>query len=362
MWCGPWARWRAPPGSSASRSSSCRRTVFGPFRCRPIRVCGLLCRDEKRSPSGSRRRGPTPSILRPKGRSATRYGPTAFATAGPSRPATPRGFPNISRPARRSRQQWIYNVLRRFHAAAAATMVATPSLMTELSGARLHQSRHVDARRRRRSVPARSRHRSRFSAADLHDCRADRGGKESRRRFCRSICPAPKSSSAPGPQEAELKRRFPERQIPRPVGQRHSRGASRRRRRLCLSEPHRHVRHRATRGARERRSDRRLSGDRTEGRHRQQSGRRLERGSCAPPAWRRCGFPAKPAANSRCAIPGKTARGNSSVMPTRSPRLPPRMPSRWRRSRSKAMPDPDRKTMCPAATEQHRGSMHEHSV
>ncbi len=30
--------------------------------------------------------------------------------------------------------QWIYNVLRRFHAAAAVTMVATPSLMTELSG------------------------------------------------------------------------------------------------------------------------------------------------------------------------------------------------------------------------------------
>jgi glycosyltransferase involved in cell wall biosynthesis len=31
-------------------------------------------------------------------------------------------------------EQWIYNVLRRFHAAAAVTMVATPSLMTELSG------------------------------------------------------------------------------------------------------------------------------------------------------------------------------------------------------------------------------------
>jgi glycosyltransferase involved in cell wall biosynthesis len=30
-------------------------------------------------------------------------------------------------------QQWIYNVLRRFHAAATVTMVATPSLMTELS-------------------------------------------------------------------------------------------------------------------------------------------------------------------------------------------------------------------------------------
>src|SRR5271169_2761581 len=31
-------------------------------------------------------------------------------------------------------QQWIYNVLRRFHAAASVTMVATPSLMTELGG------------------------------------------------------------------------------------------------------------------------------------------------------------------------------------------------------------------------------------
>jgi glycosyltransferase involved in cell wall biosynthesis len=30
--------------------------------------------------------------------------------------------------------QWIYNILRRFHAAATVTMVATPSLMTELAG------------------------------------------------------------------------------------------------------------------------------------------------------------------------------------------------------------------------------------
>ncbi|MFZ0609855.1 MAG: glycosyltransferase, partial [Xanthobacteraceae bacterium] len=30
-------------------------------------------------------------------------------------------------------QEWIYNALRRFHAAAAVTMVATPSLTTELS-------------------------------------------------------------------------------------------------------------------------------------------------------------------------------------------------------------------------------------
>ena len=45
---------------------------------------------------------------------------------------------------------------------------------------RLPQSRHVDARRRRRSVPARPRHRSRFSAADLHDGRARRGREKSR--------------------------------------------------------------------------------------------------------------------------------------------------------------------------------------
>ncbi len=61
------------------------------------------------SPSVSRRRGPTPSISRPKARSATRCAPIASDTAGRSRPATRRGFPNISRRARRSRSSWIYN-------------------------------------------------------------------------------------------------------------------------------------------------------------------------------------------------------------------------------------------------------------
>ena len=47
---------------------------------------------------------PTPSISRPKGRSALPCAPIAAATAGRSPRATRRGFPNISPPARRSRK------------------------------------------------------------------------------------------------------------------------------------------------------------------------------------------------------------------------------------------------------------------
>jgi glycosyltransferase involved in cell wall biosynthesis len=43
-------------------------------------------------------------------------------------------------------QDWVYATLRWFHSAATVTMVATPSLMSELRE-RLCQPRHVDARR-----------------------------------------------------------------------------------------------------------------------------------------------------------------------------------------------------------------------
>ena len=47
-------------------------------------------------------------------------------------------------------------MLRRFHAAAAVTMVSTPSLMQELGRRGLSQSRHVDARRRHRICSGRT--------------------------------------------------------------------------------------------------------------------------------------------------------------------------------------------------------------
>ena len=63
--------------------------------------------------------------------------------------------------------------------------------------ARLWQSRHVDARRRHRSVPAGPRHRARSSATDLHHASDGSPSKRTSKHFSRSICPAPRSSSAP---------------------------------------------------------------------------------------------------------------------------------------------------------------------
>ena len=92
--------------------------------------------------------------------------------------------------------QWIYNVLRRFHAAATVTMVATPSLMTELSGRGFTNlgmwTRGVDVDLFR---PDR--------AIDLDFPRpifmtVGRVAVEKNLpAFLASICPAPKSSSAP---------------------------------------------------------------------------------------------------------------------------------------------------------------------
>ena len=62
------------------------------------------CRAADGSPRASRRRGPMPSISPPKGRSALPCAPIAAGAAGHLRRATRRDFPNISRPARRSRK------------------------------------------------------------------------------------------------------------------------------------------------------------------------------------------------------------------------------------------------------------------
>ena len=137
-----------------------------------------------------------------------------------------------------------------------------------------------------------------------------------------------------GPQEAELKRRFPDAKFLGHAGERHARRASGRRRRFRVSEPHRHVRHRAARGAGQRRSDCRFSGHRPEGRRRRPSGRRSGRGFGASPAWARWSCRATPAAPLRSNIPGKTARGSSSATPARwRPAIPARRnsPQRSRR-------------------------------
>ena len=119
-------------------------------------------------------------------------------------------------------QGWIYAVLRRFHAAATVTMVATPSLMAELARARLSP---ISACGRAASTPSCSAR----TAPSISTCRgrssSASGASRSRKiskRSCRSICPAPRSSSATGPQEAELQATISRGEIPRPARERHA--------------------------------------------------------------------------------------------------------------------------------------------
>ena len=213
-------------------------------------------------------------------------------------------------------ESWIYAMLRWFHAGATVTMVATPSLMSELGERGFDHlgmwTRGVDVDLFR---PDR--------AIDLGFARpifmtVGRVAVEKNLEAFLSLdLPGTKVVIGAGPQEAKLKRRISRRQIPRPAGKRHARRAFGGGRCFRFSEPHRYVRHRAARSAGERRSDRRFSGHRSERRRRRQSDRRFGRGSRVAPAWRRCSFRATPAASSRSTIPGKTARGNSSVTSAR---------------------------------------------
>ena len=87
------------------------------------------------------------------------------------------------------------------------------------------------------------------------------------RRSCRSICRAPRSSSATA-RRGEAQAQFPAGEVPRSSWTTAAGRASRGGGRLRLPEPHRHVRHRAARGAGQRRSGCRFSGHRPEGRDR----------------------------------------------------------------------------------------------
>ena len=173
-------------------------------------------------------------------------------------------------------ESWIYAALRRFHAAAAVTMVATPSLMTELGQRGFTNlgmwTRGVDTDLFR---PDR--------AIDLGFPRpifvsVGRVAVEKNLEAFLSLdLPGTKVVIGTGPQEAELRRRFPGGEISRTAGERNPGRASGGGRRLRISKPHRHVRRRAARSAGERRSGRCLSGHRSEGRGRRQSDRRAER-------------------------------------------------------------------------------------
>ena len=134
-----------------------------------------------RSRAASSSASPTRSTSRPKARSAIMVRAYCLQARAAVHHQLHDALSRIHLGARcRSRSRWSYAALRRFHAAAAVTMVSTPSLMTELSAARLQESRHVDARRRHRAVQPGARDRPRPAAADLRQRRAGRGREESR--------------------------------------------------------------------------------------------------------------------------------------------------------------------------------------
>ena len=188
--------------------------------------------------------------------------------------------------ARADPGSWIYAALRRFHAAAAVTMVATPSLMTELAErgfANLGMwTRGVDTDLFR---PDR--------AIDLDLPRpifitVGRVAIEKNLEAFLSLdLPGTKVVIGTGPQEAELKRQFPEAKFLGLLENGTLAAHLAARRRVRLSKPDRHVRRRAARSARLRRSDRGVSGHRAEGRRRRPSDRRPARRSARSPAWAR---------------------------------------------------------------------------
>ena len=139
--------------------------------------------------------------------------------------------------------------------------------------ARLSQARLLGPRRRHRTVQSGSSGEARSAAADLHDHGPRRGRKESR---SVSVARSARHQSrrrrraAAGAARAEISGRG----VPRREKGRGPDRASRRRRCLRVSEPHRHLWRGAARGAGLRHAGRGVPGHRPEGRHCRSSDRR----------------------------------------------------------------------------------------
>src|SRR5579863_2802522 len=126
---------RSPPvaGSSTPRSCFSPSKAFDRSRCRPTRAFALPRQPAAKSPGGS---SGSPDSLHiategPIGYAARRYcleRNLAFTTSYMTR------FPEYISARLPIPEAWIYAMLRRFHAAAAATMVSTSSLRDELAG------------------------------------------------------------------------------------------------------------------------------------------------------------------------------------------------------------------------------------
>ncbi len=173
---------------------------------------------------------------------------------------------------------WSYALLRRFHSAATVTMVSTTSLMAELTERRFRNiglwTRGVDT--------------DLFKPAPAADLNLPRpifmsvgrvAVEKNLEAFLSLPLPGSKVVIGTGPQEAELRRRFPETNVSGAARRRRARGPYRGGRCVRVSQQDRHIRHRAIGGARLWRSGRGLSGDRSARCDQRPSGRRSARRS-----------------------------------------------------------------------------------
>ena len=194
---------------------------------------------------------PTRSTSRPKARSAIAVRAYCVRRGLPFTTSYTTRFPEYISARAPIPESWIYAALRRFHAAASVTMVATPSLMADLRQrgfANLGMwTRGVDTElfRPDRAIPLP------ISRARSSSASGAWRWRRTSKRSCRSTCRAPRWSSAP------VRARRSSSGIPRGqfLGQIENGTLAahrRRRRRVRVPEPHRHVRRRAARGAGER--------------------------------------------------------------------------------------------------------------
>ena len=150
------------------------------FRCRPIRACGWRL-PSRREIARAHRDAP-PDAIHVATEGPIGYAVRAYCRAGlPFTTSYTTRFPGIHRGALADpAESWIYAALRRFHAAAAVTMVSTPSLMSELSRRGFTNlgmwTRGVDTDlfRPDRAIDLD------FAAADFHHRRPRRGREEPR--------------------------------------------------------------------------------------------------------------------------------------------------------------------------------------
>ncbi len=149
------------------------------------------------------------SISQLRGRWAMRRAGSAANAACRSQPRSTPSFRNISRSRIGIPSRWTWALLRRFHAPASCTMVATDSIRQELEGHGFTQlKRWTPASisrcfsRRRRSGP--------ISAADFSSMLAGSRWKRTCRHFSISICLAPSWSWATGLSGRPLQARYPD--------------------------------------------------------------------------------------------------------------------------------------------------------